>query len=108
MVNFASSFPKSSLEKLSKPRRNMDSRTRNIRNNHKKKQHGNLPLNLQVVLNRCVWEPPMATWGRRELSVVVKGEAGGNHFICSFFTPYWLGSAIHSLEMSKTAHTHLY
>ena len=52
----------------------------------------------------------MAIWGRRELSVVVKGEAGGNHFICSFFTPYWLGPIleVHSLEMSKTAHTHAY
>ena len=33
----------------------MDSRTSNIRNNHKDKEHGNLLLNLQVVLNRCVW-----------------------------------------------------
>ena len=97
--DIASSFPKSSLEKLSKPRRNTDSMTRNIRNNQKRKEHGNLLLNLQVVLNRCVWEPPNTIWGRRELSVVVKGEAAGNHFIWSFFTPYRFGTilAIHSL-----------
>ena len=37
--DIASSFPKSSLEKLSKPRRNTDSMTRNIRNNQKRKEH---------------------------------------------------------------------